>query len=251
MDPTAALPLVMPGRFGVVCRPSPYSDGPFDQGTHCVTVIPAKAVLREWAELIVENWNNARWSSWSPHRSVVVRYYDLDEDPLVNGSEEYYHRAGDEGLYDLTAHWQSLTMAELFNDFTANELANMSLFWTVHNGGPLVLDDRLPSLADHKAIQKWVLLEFQWQLHFAFVGFDWPDWASRQMVKFYCTQELASQSLEHQENLQRAWYTIEGYEHIRFSMVFMKKLPQLKSDALACICSFLLGRPIANLHLVG
>ena len=93
MDPTVALPRVMPGRFGVVCRPSLDSEGPFDQGTHCVTVVPTKAVLREWAELIVENWDNSRWSSWSPHRSVVVRYYDLDEDPLVDGSEEYYHRA--------------------------------------------------------------------------------------------------------------------------------------------------------------
>ena len=261
MDPTVALPLVMPGRFGVGCRVSPYSEGPFDQGAHCVTVIPAKEVLREWAELIVENWNNARWSSWSPYRSVVVRYADLDEDFLVDGSEEYYARAGDEGLhdlaagensfYDLIACRQLLTMAELFRDFTDAELISIKWYWSGHNGGALVLDDRLPSLADHKAIQKWVLPEFQWQLHFAFVRFDWPDWACRRKVDSYCTQELAAQNLEHEENLQRAWYTIEGYEHIRFSMVFMKKIPQLQRDALACICSFLLGRPIAHLHLVG
>ena len=251
MDPTVAFPRVMPGRFGVVCRPSLDSEGPFDEGTHCVTVVPTKAVLREWAGLIVENWNNSRWSRWSPHRSVVVRYYDLDEDPLVDGSEEYYHRAGDEGLYDLTAHWQSLTMLELFNDFTANELANMSLFWTVHNGWPLFLDDRLPSLADHKAIQKWVLLEFHWQLQFACVKFNWPYRASRQMVKLHCTEELAAQNREREENLHRKEYTIEGYEHFRFSMILMKKLPQLQRDAIDSICSFLLGRPIANLHLVG
>ena len=118
MDPTAALPLVMPGRFGVVRRPSLYSDGPFDEGTHCVTVIPTETILHEWAELIVENWDNDRYCGWSPHRSVVVRYFDLDEDPLVNGSEEYYHRAGDEGLYDLNAHWQSLTMEDLFEDLS-------------------------------------------------------------------------------------------------------------------------------------
>ena len=35
MDPTVALPLVMPGRFGVVCRPSLHSDGPLDEGSHC------------------------------------------------------------------------------------------------------------------------------------------------------------------------------------------------------------------------
>ena len=51
MDPTVALPLVMPGRFGVVCRPAPDSEGPFDEGTHCVTQIPTKEILREWAEL--------------------------------------------------------------------------------------------------------------------------------------------------------------------------------------------------------
>ena len=142
-------------------------------------------------------------------------------------------------------------MAELFNDFTANELANVSLFWTVHNGGPLVLDDRLPSLADYEAIQKWVLLEFQWQLHFACVKFNWPYRDSRRMVKFHCTEELTAQNQERAENLHREKYTIEGYEHFRFSMIFMGKLPQLERHALDSICSFLLGHPIANLHLVG
>ena len=245
MDPTAAMPLVMPGRFGILCAPMPDTEEPFGEGYNCVTMIPTIAVLREWAELIVENWNNARWSSWSPHRSVVVRYYDLDEDPLVNGSEEYYHRAGDEGLYDLTAHWQSLTMAELFNDFTANELANMSLFWTVHNGGPLVLDDRLPSLADHKAIQRWAVDEFQRQMQLAFVKFNWPFRLSGESVRLHCAEELAAQNREREENLHRRVYTIEGYEHFRFSMILMRKLPQLERDALAFICSFLLGRPIA------
>ena len=251
MDPTVALPLVMPGRFGVVCRLSLDCEGPWDQGTHCVTMIPTKAVLREWAELLAENWDNVRYDDYSPYRSVVVRYCDLDEDFLVDGSEEYYHRAGDEGLYDLIAHWQSLTMAELFNDFTANELANMSLFWTVHNGGPLLLDDRLPSLADHEGIQKWVLQEFQWHLHMAFAKLNFCYWRCQQMVDSFCTYELAAQKLERVKNLQRAEYTIEGYEHFRFSMIFMRKLPQLQRDALALICSFLLGRPIRCLHLVG
>ena len=72
------------------------------------------------------------------------------------------------------------------------------------------------------------------------------------MVQYHCREELVLQTQERERNLQRAEYTIEGYEHIRFSMVFMmKKFPQLERDALACICSFLLGRPIANLHLVG
>ena len=244
MDPTVALPLVMPGRFGVLCKPSSYSHGPFDEGTHCVTVIPRQEVLRKWAELIVEHWPIVPWAFWSPFRSVVVRYVDLDEYPLVFG-EEYFHRAGEDGFYDLIAHEQFLTMAQLFNDFTANELANVSLFWTVHNGGPLVLDDRLPSLADHEAIQKWVLSEFQWQLHFACVKFNWPYRASRQMVQLHCNEELAAQNRERDENLHREGYTIEGYEHFRFSMIFMRKLPQLERDALAFICSFLLGRPIA------
>ena len=244
MDPTVALPLVMPGRFGVGCRISQCSEGPFSEGTYCVTLIPTKEILQEWAEFIVEDWsNNIRYCGYSPYRSVVVWYYGAD----VYG----FHRAGEEGFYDLIACRQLLTMEELFSDFTEAELISIRLYWMIYNGGPLVLDDRWPSLADHKAIQKWVLLEFEWQLHFAFVGFDWPDWASRQMVKFYCTQELTSQNLEHEENLQRAWYTIEGYEHIRFSLLFMKKIPQLESDALTCICRFLLGHPIANLHLVG
>ena len=71
------------------------------------------------------------------------------------------------------------------------------------------------------------------------------------MVQLHCNEELAAQNLERVKNLQRAEYTIEGYEHIRFSMVFMTKFPQLQSDALACICSFLLGHPIANLHVAG
>ena len=207
-------------------------------------MITRQAVLRKWARLIVEHWDS-RLISWSPHRSVVVRYFDLGEDPLVNGSEEYYHRAGDEGLYDLTAHWQSLTMARLFNDFTANELANMSLFWTVHNGGPLVLDDRLPSLADHKAIQRWAVDEFQRQMQLAFVKFNWPFRLSGESVRLHCAEELAAQNREREENLHRRVYTIEGYEHFRFSVIFMRKLPQLERDALAFICSFLLGRPIA------
>ena len=142
-------------------------------------------------------------------------------------------------------------MAELFSDFTEAELVSISLYWGLHNGGPLVLDDRLPSLADHKAIQKWVLFEFQWQLYYAFVGFDWPARPSEEIVRLHCNAELVRQTEEREHNLQRAEYTIEGYEHFRFSMVFMKKCPQLQSDALACICRFLLGRTIANLHLVG
>ena len=250
MDRSPAVPLVMPGRFGVLCSPSPYSQGPFDEGTHCVTLIPTQGILSEWAELIAENWNNARYCGWSPCRSVVVRYFNAN----VNGSlysDEYYHRAGDNGSYPLTAHRQFLTMAELFSDFTAVELVSISKYWETHKGRALVLDDRLPSLADHKAIQKWVMLEFQRQLHIAFVGLDWPDWASRQLVKYHLIQELAGQIQERERNLQRAEYTIESYEHIRFSMVFMTKFPQLQSDALACICSFLLGHPIANLHVAG
>ena len=244
MDPTVALPLVMPGRFGVVCRISPYSEGPFNEGTYCVTLIPTKEILQEWAELIVEDWNNnIRYCGYSPYRSVVVWYFDAN----VYG----FHRAGEEGLYDLTACRQLLTMADLFRDFTDAELVSISLYWRVHNGGPLVLDGRLPTLADHKAIQKWVLQEFQWQLHFACVKFNWPYRASRQMVQLHCNEELAAQNREREENLHREGYTIEGYEHFRFSMVLMGKLPQMERDALDSICSFLLGRPIANLHLVG
>ena len=91
MDPTVALPLVMPGRFGVVCRPSIDHEGPFNRGTHCVTLIPTKLVLREWAELIVENWNNARWSSWSPYRSVVVVYCDENEVVFADESKRRYY----------------------------------------------------------------------------------------------------------------------------------------------------------------
>jgi len=250
MDRSAAVPLVMPGRFGVLCKPSPYSHGPFDEGTHCVTVIPRQAVLRKWAELIVEHWDS-RWISWSPHRSVVVRYFDLGEDPLVNGSEEYYHRAGDEGIYDLTAQRQALTMAELFNHYTANELANIDMCWTVHHGGPLVLDGRLPSLADHRAIQRMIEIDFSFEVYNAFVKFNWPERFIKGMVRLCCTEELAAQNRERQENLQRAKHTIEGYEHSRFSLVLLTKLPQLGSDDLACISRFLLGRPIANLHVLG
>ena len=71
------------------------------------------------------------------------------------------------------------------------------------------------------------------------------------MVQLHCNEELASQNREREENLHRERYTIEGYEHFRFSMVLMRKLPQLDSDVLACICSFLLGHPIANLHVAG
>ncbi len=142
-------------------------------------------------------------------------------------------------------------MAELFRDFTAAELHFISLYWRVYNGGPLVLDGRLPTLADHKAIQKWVCREFQWQLYYAFAGFDWPARASGEIVRLHCNDELVLQTQEREHNLQRAEYTIEGYEHIRFSMVFMKKIPQLQSDALAYLCSFLLGHPIANLHVAG
>ena len=250
MDPTVALPLVMPGRFGVLCKPSPYSQGPFDEGSHCVTVIPRQAVLRKWARLIVEHWDS-RLISWSPHRSVVVRYFNLGEDPLVNGSEEYYHRAGDEGIYDLIAQRQALTMAELFDHYTANELANIDMCWTVHHGGPLALDGRLPSLADHRAIQRMIEIDFSCEVCNAFVKFNWPERFISGMARLCCTEELAAQNQERQENLQRAQHTIEGYEHFRFSMVFMRKLPRLEIDAFNCICSFLIGRPIANLHLVG
>ena len=250
MDRNAAVPLVMPGRFGILCKPSPYHAGPNDEGTHCVTLIPTKEVLHQWAQFIVANWDNARYCGWSPCRSVVVRYFDANASWSVY-SEEYYHRAGHNGLYPLTAIRQHMTMRELLNDFTAAELVSISLYWRVHNGGPLVLDNRLPSLADHKAIQKWVMIEFLWCVHFQFVIKDWPDWASREMVKQHCKGELVLQPQERERNLQRAEYTIEGYEHFRFSMVFMKKFPQLQSDALACICKFLLGRTIANLHLVG
>ena len=250
MNATVALPLVMPGRFGVLCKPSPYSHGPFDEGTHCVTVIPRQAVLRKWARLIVEHWDS-RWISWSPHRSVVVRYFDLGEDPLVNGSEEYYHRAGDEGIYDLIAQRQALTMAELFNHYEANELANIDTCWKVHHGGPLVLDGRLPSLADHKAIQRMIEVDFSFQVYNAFVTFSWPERLIKGMVRLCCTEELAAQNREREANLHRVEYTIEGYEHVRFSMVFMRKHPRLEIDAFNGICSFLLGRPIANLHLVG
>ena len=71
------------------------------------------------------------------------------------------------------------------------------------------------------------------------------------MVKFHCTEKLTAQNREREENLHREEYTIEGYEHFRFSMVLMRKLPQLEKNALDNTCSFLLGRPIANLHLVG
>jgi len=246
MDPTAALPLVMPGRFGVLCRPSPDCEEPFGEGYSCVTMIPTKALLREWAGLFVEHWPIAHRFFWSPFRSVAVRYVALGEYPPVY-SLPYYHRAGEEGIYELTAHRQFLTMAQLFNDFTANELASVSVYWTVHNGGPLVLDTRLPSLADHQAIQRWVVHEFQQQLQLAFVRDNWPFLYGREAY----TEELAAHNREREENLHREEYTIEGYEHFRFSMILMSKLPQLERDALACICSFLLGRPIANLHLVG
>ena len=71
-------------------------------------------------------------------------------------------------------------------------------------------------------------------------------------MRLHCNAELVRQTEEREHNLQRAEYTIEGYEHFRFSMVFMKKkCPKLQGDALACICSFLLGHPIANLHVAG
>ena len=246
MDPTAAVPLVMPGRFGVLCRPSPDCEEPYGEGYSFVTMIPSKTVLREWAELFVEHWPVAHQLFWTPFRSVVVRYVDLDEYPLLFG-EEYFHRAGELGFYDIMAHRQFLTMAQLFNDFTANELASMSLYWTVHNGEPLVLDIRFPSLADHQAIQRWVVHEFQQQMQLAFVKFNLP----LQYALLQCAEELAAQNQEREKALRREEYTIEGYEHFRFSMILMRKLPQLERDALACICSFLLGRPIANLHLVG
>ena len=244
MDPTAALPLVMPGRFGVLCRPSPDSDGPFDEEWYCVTVIPTIAVLREWAELIVEHWPIVRCAFWSPFRSVVVRYVDLEEYPLVFG-EEYFHRAGEDGFYDLIAHQQFLTMAQLFQDFTPHELTSLSLYWTQVNGRPLDLDNHWPSLADHQAIQRWVVHEFQRQMRFAFIRFGWPFQLSEENGRLQCAEELAAQNREREENLHRREYTIEGYEHFRFSMIFMRKLPQLERDALAFICSFLLGRPIA------
>ena len=246
------MPLVMPGRFGVLCSPSPDSEGPFDQGTHCVTVIPKRVTLEEWAELIVACWEEGPFSyGWSPYRSVAVRYFDANDNPIVY-REEYYHLAGDEGIYDLIAHRQFLTMTELFRDFTAADLVRVNRDWRNHNGGPLVLDDRLPTLADHEAIQKWVMMQFRWQLYFAFIKYtDWPGWASQELVHFHCSRELELQTQECKRNLQRAKYTIEGYEHFRFSMIFMKQIPKLQSDALACICSFLLGHPIANLHVAG
>ena len=98
MARSAALPLVMPGRFGVLCSPSPDSEGPFDQGTHCVTVIPKRVTLEEWAELIVACWEEGPFSyGWSPYRSVAVRYFDANDNPIVY-REEYYHLAGDEGI---------------------------------------------------------------------------------------------------------------------------------------------------------
>ena len=246
MDPTAALPLVMPGRFGVLCRPSSDYEGPFDEGWYCVTVIPSIAVLREWAELIVEHWPIVRWAFWSPFRSVVVRYVDLDEYPLVFG-EEYFHSGGELGSYDLMAHRQFLTMAQLFQDFMPYELTCLSLYWTLHNGGPLVLDTRWPSLADHQAIQRWVVHEFDRQMQLAFVRSNYD----RRYALLHCAEERAAQDQEYKENLRRRKYTIEGYEHFRFSLIIMKKLPQLQRDAIDGICSFLLGRPIASLHLVG
>ena len=109
----------------------------------------------------------------------------------------------------------------------------------------------MPTLADHKAIQKWVCREFQWQLYYAFVGFDWPGRPSEEIVRLHCNAELVRQTEEREHNLQRAEYTIEGYERFRFSMLFMKKHSKLQGDALACICIFLLGHAIANLHVAG
>ena len=139
-------------------------------------------------------------------------------------------------------------MAELFEAFTTNELAPVSSYWRAHNGGPLVLDDRLPSLADHQAIQRWVVHEFQLQLEFAVVRFNLLFRTSRESVRLHCAEELAAQNRQRTENLHQAKYTIEGYEHFRFSMLLMKKVPRLEVDALNCICRFLLGRAIANLH---
>ena len=233
----------MPGRFGILCTPIPEAEEPFGEGYDCVTMIPTIAVLREWAELIVGHWPIVPWAFWSPFRSAVVRYVDLGEGeyPIVQYSQEYFHRAGEGGFYDLLAQRQFLTMAQLFRYFTPYELAPLSLYWIRHNEGPLVLDDRLPSLADHKAIQRWVVDEFQRQMRFAFVAFDWP----RRFAFLHCAEELGAQDRERMQNLHRREYTIEGYEHFRFSMIFMRKLPQLERDALAFICSFLLGRSIA------
>ena len=247
MDPTAALPFVMPGRFGILCTPIPEAEEPFGEGYDCVTMIPTIAVLREWAELIVGHWPIVPWAFWSPFRSAVVRYVDLGEGeyPIVQYSQEYFHRAGEGGFYDLLAQRQFLTMAQLFRYFTPYELALLSLYWIRHNEVPLVLDDRLPSLADHKAIQRWVVDEFQRHVQLAFIKFNWPFQLSGENGRLHCAEELAAQNQEREENLHRREYTIEGYEHFRFSMIFMRKLPKLEKDALAFICSFLLGRPIA------
>ena len=206
-------------------------------------MIPSIAVLREWAELIVEHWPIVRWAFWSPFRSVVVRYVDLDEYPLVFG-EEYFHRAGEDGVYDLIAHQQFLTMAQLFHDFRPYELTSLRRHWTRHNGGPLDVANRWPSLADHQAIQRWVVHEFRRQMQFAFVEFNWP----LRFAVLHCAEERAAQDRERKENLHREGCTNEGYEHLRLSMLLMKKVPRLEVDALNCICRFLLGRTIANLH---
>ena len=90
--------------------------------------------------------------------------------------------------------------------------------------------------------------EFKRQLNLAAVRYNWAFRTTREDVRVHCAEELAEQNRERAANLRRAEYTIEGYEHFRFTMLLMRKVPRLEVDALNCICRFLLGRTIANLH---
>ena len=211
----------MPGRFGVLCMATESHEGPFEEGPNCVTLVPRPEHLAAWAKSIVDDWDKDRGEySWTPYGSVVVRYFDAAVSPKPLGGI-YFHRAGHDGIYDLCATRQlgqftALTMQDLFNDFARNELPPN-----------IKLDGRLPSLADHLAIQCWVYREFSIQLADAFMEAGLETSQARSAEALFCSGELERNN-ERMDRRNEEEQTIEGYEMVCVSTeILRRKFPRL------------------------
>ena len=107
----------------------------------------------------------------------------------------------------------------------------------------ILLHERRPSLADHQAIQSWVVREFGQKLGAALESVGQAPLQAGKNARMFKRDQVNIMNRERVVRRLLGEHTLEGWELIRLWMVFLRKL--LPAWAIPHSQDFLLGgRPI-------